>query len=144
MRTAIFFLMIFAAATFGAYSVMGKKSIGRIGTFTQTSISFFLGSMALLIALLAMGHPVISGLRENWPLVAYAGIVVTGIGYFFYFKGIEKSDATTGSMAFFIKPAIAPIFAVIILHETILWNTVVGIILLITASAITIRDKFRK
>ena len=139
-----FILMIFAAATFGAYSVMGKKSIGRIGTFTQTSISFFLGSMALLIALLAMGHPVMSGLRENWPLVVYAGVVVTGIGYFFYFKGIEKSDATTGSMAFFIKPAIAPIFAVIILHETILWNTVVGIILLITASAITIRDKFRK
>ena len=139
-----FILMIFAAATFGAYSVMGKRSIARIGTFTQTSISFFLGSFALLAVLLATGHPVVSGLKENWPLVVYAGIVVTGIGYFFYFKGIEKSDATTGSMAFFIKPAIAPIFAVMILHETILWNTIVGIILLISASAVTILDNFRK
>ena len=98
----------------------------------------------MLAVLLATGHPVVSGLKENWPLVVYAGIVVTGIGYFFYFKGIEKSDATTGSMAFFIKPAIAPIFAVMILHETILWNTIIGIILLISASAITILDNFRK
>ena len=107
-------------------------------------IGFSLGSFALLAVLLVTGHPVISGIAANWPLVVYAGIVVTGIGYFFYFKGIEESDATTGSMAFFIKPAIAPVFAIIILHETVLWNTVVGIILLISASAITIRDKFRK
>lgn len=139
-----FILMIIAASTFGAYSVMGKRSIGRIGTFTQTSISFFLGSFALLAVLLATGHPVTAGIAENWPLVVYAGVVVTGIGYFFYFMGIKESDATTGSMAFFIKPAIAPIFAILILHETVLWNTVVGIILLISASAITIRDKFRR
>ena len=138
-----FLLMIFAAATFGAYSVMGKKSIGRIGTFTQTCISFILGSLSLLAVILATGHPVMAGVTENLPVIIYAGIVVTGIGYFFYFKGIEKSDATTGSITFFIKPAIAPIFAVLILHETILWNTIAGIILLIAASAITILDKFR-
>ena len=139
-----FLLMLFAAATFGAYSVMGKRSIGRIGTFTQTCISFILGSLALLAVILVTGHPVTDGVIENWPVVVYAGIVVTGIGYFFYFKGIEESDATTGSMTFFIKPAIAPVFAVMILHETILWNTVAGIVLLLLASAITIQDKFRK
>ena len=48
------------------------------------------------------------------------------------------SDATTGSMTFFIKPVIAPILAMLILHETILWNTVVGIILLIIASTLTL------
>ena len=139
-----FLLMIIAAATFGAYSVMGKRSISRIGTFTQTCISFILGSLSLLAVILVTGHPVVSGIAENWPVIVYAGIVVTGIGYFFYFKGIKESDATTGSMTFFVKPAIAPVFAVLILHETILWNTVIGILLLLTASAVTIKDKFRK
>lgn len=139
-----FIIMLFSAATFGAYSVMGKRSIGRIGTFMQTSVSFILGSLVLLVMILVSGHPVISGLSSNIPIVLYCGIIVTGIGYYVFFMGIRQSDATTGSLTFFIKPAIAPVFAVILLHETVCWNTVAGIILLIAASVITIWDKFRR
>ncbi len=133
-------IMVFAAVTFAAYSVMGKKSIGRIGTYTQTSVSFIVGSLILLAVTVITGHPVISGVAENLAVVLYCGIVVTGIGYLFYFLAIRYSDASTGSITFFIKPAIAPVFAVIILHETVYWNTVVGILLLVTASVITISD----
>ena len=49
-------------------------------------------------------------------------------------KSIELSDASTGSFAFFLKPAIAPVIAVIVLREVILWNTVVGIALILMAS----------
>ncbi len=133
-------IMVFAAVTFAAYSVMGKKSIARIGTYTQTSISFIVGSLILLAVTVITGHPVISGVAENLAVVLYCGIVVTGIGYLFYFLAIRYSDASTGSITFFIKPAIAPVFAVIILHETVYWNTVVGILLLVTASVITISD----
>ena len=133
-------IMVFAAVTFAAYSVMGKKSIGRIGTYTQTSVSFIVGSLILLAVTVITGHPVISGVAENLAVVLYCGIVVTGIGYLFYFLAIRYSDASTGSITFFIKPAIAPVFAVIILHETVYWNTVAGILLLVTASVITISD----
>jgi drug/metabolite transporter (DMT)-like permease len=137
-------IMIFAAVTFAAYSVMGKRSIARIGTYTQTSVSFIIGSFILLIITAVLGHPVISGIAENLAVVLYCGIIVTGIGYLFYFLAIRYSDASTGSITFFIKPAIAPVFAVLILHETVYWNTVAGIILLITASVLTILDAFRK
>lgn len=133
-------IMVFAAVTFAAYSVMGKKSIGRIGTYTQTSVSFIVGSLILLAVTVITGHPVISGVAENLAVVLYCGIVVTGIGYLFYFLAIRYSDASTGSITFFIKPAIAPVFAVIILHETVYWNTIVGIVLLVIASVITISD----
>ncbi|MBE6041246.1 MAG: DMT family transporter [Clostridiales bacterium] len=132
--------LLFAAIAFGAYTVMGRRSIDHVGTFTQTSISFILGSLVLLVVILIMGRPVIAGVAENLPIVLYCGIAVTGLGYMFYFLAIKGSDASTGSIAFFIKPAIAPFFAVIFLHETIQWNTIVGIILLITASVITITD----
>lgn len=137
-------IMLFAAVTFAAYTVMGKRSIARIGTYTQTSVSFIVGSLILLIVTGVLGHPIISGLAENLAVVLYCGIVVTGIGYLFYFLAIRYSDASTGSITFFIKPAIAPVFAVIILHETVYWNTVVGIILLIAASVITITDTVLK
>lgn len=137
-------IMVFSAVTFAAYSVMGKKSIKRIGTITQTSVSFIVGALILLVITAVTGHPVVSGLAENIWIVLYCGIIVTGFGYLSYFIAIRYSDASTGAITFFIKPAIAPVFAVLILHETVYWNTIAGIILLIAASVITILDTFMK
>ena len=133
-------LMLTAAVTFAAYTVMGKRSIARIGTFLQTSVSFIIGSLMILIVIIATDRPVIEGISEGWQLVLYAGIMVTGLGYFFYFTAIKYSDATTGSIAFFVKPAIAPVFAVVLLNETLMWNTIVGIVLLVGASFLTFYD----
>lgn len=137
-------LMLVASITFAAYTVMGKKTIAKIGTFTQTSISFILGSLVLLVVIIVTGRPVLEGVAANLPVVLYAGIFVTGLGYMFYFLAIRFSDATTGSIAFFIKPAIAPFFAMAILGESIYWNTIVGILLLLSASVITLRDTWSR
>ena len=134
--------MLLAAITFGGYTVAGKVSVKKIGLMAQTSISFILGSLVLLVVIAVMGRPVLSGVAEQLPLVLYVGIFVTGLGYFSYFKAIKMSDASTGSLAFFLKPAIAPVIAVIVLRETILWNTYTGIILILAASYLNI--KFNK
>lgn len=133
-------LLVIAAVTFASYSVMGKRSIGRIGTYMQTGVSFIAGSLVLLVVTVLTGHPVLAGAADNIPIILYCGIVVTGIGYLFYFLAVRYSDASTASITFFIKPAIAPVFAILILHESIYWNTVAGIIVLVTASVITISD----
>jgi len=134
------FLLIFAAITFATYAVMGKKTLAKIGTFTQTSIGFIGGAAMLLVILLVTRRPVVSGIAENWKVMLYCGIVVTGLGYMFYFLAVRYSDAITGSITFFMKPAIAPFFAMLVLHESIAWNTIVGVILMIIASVITLRD----
>lgn len=133
-------LALVAASTFGAYTVMGKRTVGRIGSLAQTSVSFLIGSMVLLVMMLFTDRPIVSGVLDHWLLVAYVGIVVTGIGYICYFTAIRYSDATTGAIAFYIKPAIAPVLAVIFLGEHIYWNTVVGVVLLIGASVLILRD----
>lgn len=131
-------LMIAAAFTFGLYTVAAKVSQEKLGLMAQTSISFLLGSAVLLIFMLIIGRPVVSGVADNIPIVLYVGIMVTGLGYYCYFKAIEIADAATGAFAFFLKPAIAPVIAIIVLRETILWNTVVGIILVLAASLLNI------
>ena len=134
-------LMLLAALFFGLYTVAGKISVQKMGIMAQTSISFILGALVLLVVMLFMGRPVIDGIAENWVIVGYISIFVTGLGYFSYFTAIRLSDATTGSIAFFLKPAIAPFMAVIFLNESILWNTYVGIILILIGSWLNIRGK---
>ncbi|MCQ2545345.1 MAG: DMT family transporter [Clostridia bacterium] len=131
-------LMIGSAFVFGLYTVVGKVSQEKLGLYAQTSISFLFGAAALLILILVMGRPVMAGVTEDMPVVLYTGVMVTGLGYYCYFKAIELGGASTGAFAFFLKPAIAPIIAVIVLHETILWNTVIGIGLVLVASLLNI------
>ena len=131
-------LMILSALVFGMYTVAGKVSQRKMGLLAQTSFSFIYGSAVLLIVLLVTGKPVLAGAGDDVWIIIYTGVFVTGIGYYCYFKAIELADAATGSFAFFIKPAIAPIIAMIVLKETILWNSVVGIILVLIASAINL------
>ena len=131
-------IMLLAALFFGLYTVAGKSITKRIGPMAQTSLSFLFGCAVLLIVMLIAGKPVIANVTSNIPIILYAGIMITGLGYYTYFKAIELADAATGSYAFFLKPAIAPIIAMIVLRETILWNTVVGIALILAASLINI------
>lgn len=131
-------LMLLAAFFFGGYTVAGAVCVKKMGLMAQTSFSFLLGSAVLLVVILIMGRPVVAGTLDNIPIILYVGILVTGLGYFCYFKSIELSDAATGSFAFFLKPAIAPVLAAIILKETILWNTFVGIGLILVASLLNI------
>ena len=125
------------------YSIMGKRTISRVGVFTQISLSFFMGSLVLLLIMIIMGRPIIQGVTSHLPLIIYIGIFVTGVGYLCLNLAVKMSDATTGSISFFIKPAIAPIFAVLLLKESVLWNTVVGILFLISASFLTLYDAKR-
>ena len=119
--------MVLAAMFFGIYTVAGKIRIEKIGIVAQTSISFILGSLVLLIVMIIMERPVLVGVYDNILIVLYIGVFVTGFGYFFYFMAVKHADATTASIAFFIKPAKAPAFAVIILKDVLLWTKYLGI-----------------
>ena len=99
-----------AALTFSLYTVFSKKYMARVGGIIQTAFTFFLGSIILLIALLVLRVDV-SFPTDNIKTISiliYLGVLVTGIGYWSYFKGIEKGGAIIGSLAFFIKPILTP------------------------------------
>lgn len=136
--------ILLAAVTFGVYTVTGKIVSQKIGLVAQASISFLLGAAVLLMVILIVGRPVFDGVTDNLPIIFYTGIFITGLGYYTYFKSIRLSDATTGSFAFFLKPAIAPVIAVIVLKETILWNTLAGIVIILIASYLNIRFQSKR
>jgi len=147
---------ILAAVTFALYGVMGKKKSEKYGGIVLTCCSFFMGSMEmfLLILLSRIGFisaffssnglitfasiPIIQGIAiHNLLNLIYISVFATGLGYTFYFLAMEETSAITASMVFFIKPAIAPVLAFIILHESMAANTIAGMVFIFAGSCLT-------
>jgi hypothetical protein len=56
---------------------------------------------------------------------------------------MEATSTATASLVFFIKPALAPILALIIIHEPITINMIIGIMLIIVGSLISFIPGFK-
>jgi len=154
--------IIISSITFALYSVVSNKKCERFGGVVITCFSFLFGSLEMLVLILITKLSFVStffvanGLKEfanipiihgitlrNMPILAYISIFVTGLGYTFYILAMEETSASTASIVFFIKPALAPILALLILKEAIALNTIIGIAFIIVGSMINFRETSR-
>lgn len=154
-------LSILAAVTFSMYSVLGKMRSGKYGSIALNCITFLIGDVVMLVIILISklsavrsminpdgslnfmsNIPIFAGINgDNIIPLIFLGIVVTGLGYMFYFLAMDATSATKASVVFFIKPALAPILALIILGEKIPLNTVAGIVLILIGSYFSLTAK---
>ena len=144
---------ILSAAMFSFYSVFGKKRTPRFGGIAVTCLSFLFGATEL-VALLLFGRTAAGaslygalGLKifidvplfENIPLSAlpallYICCINSAAGFVCHMMAMEKTSAQEASLIFFLKPIIAPIFALIFLKEEIPLNMIVGIVCFLAGS----------
>jgi drug/metabolite transporter (DMT)-like permease len=135
-------LAVLSAIAFSIYSVIGKLRINKYGSFISNCLTFLFGDLVLLIGLLIFKVPIVTGINaSNILQIIYLGIFVTGFGYVFYFIAMKETSAIAASTVFFIKPALAPILALLILHESIPLNSIVGILFILIGSYISIMLK---
>lgn len=146
-------LAILSAAMFSFYSVFGKKRTPRFGGIAVTCLSFLFGASELTLLLLfgrtaagaslygAMGLKIFIDvpLFENIPLSAlpallYICCINSAAGFVCHMMAMEKTSAQEASLIFFLKPIIAPIFALIFLKEEIPLNMIVGIVCFLAGS----------
>ena len=146
-------LAILSAAMFSFYSVFGKKRTPRFGGIAVTCLSFLFGATEL-VALLLFGRTAAGaslygalGLKifidvplfENIPLSAlpallYICCINSAAGFVCHMMAMEKTSAQEASLIFFLKPIIAPIFALIFLKEEFPLNMIVGIVCFLAGS----------
>lgn len=145
-----------SAVTFALYNVIGRTRSDRFGGITLTCVSFLFGCAEMLV-LIGISHipSVAAGFAANKTLsmfsavpvftvvppasllgLLYVGVCVTGLGYTFYFLAMEATSAATASLVFYIKPILAPLFALLILHEAITGRMTIGIVLILIGSLI--------
>ena len=159
-------LAISSAVTFGLYSIVSRYGSVKRGLngLTMTCFTFFAGAFELLVLAWVTKIPAVAhglaavGLRQFaaipilvnvnlnyfW-LLFFIGVCVTGGGFAFYFLAMEKTDVSTASLVFFIKPALAPILAAAILHEQIVLTTIIGIVVILIGSVVTfVGNRFKE
>ena len=144
---------LLSAALFALYSVLGKKRAARLGGIAVTSLCSLFGG-AELLALLLFGHtapgaalyarlglslyvgvPILSTITAaSFPWLLYLGAVNTGLGFVFHMLAMEKTDAQTASLVFFLKPMLAPLFALVLLREALHLNMWLGIVCFLLGS----------
>ena len=107
-------LAIVAAVAFSLYTVLNKKMLKRVSGNVLMGGAFLYGSIILFIFNLIIGGEFIttdSFSLKSMLIVLYAGVAITGIGYWSYFKALSKGSATMASLAFFVKPVLSPFVA---------------------------------
>lgn len=135
-------LAVAAALTFSLYTVLSKKMMTKVKGIIQTGFSFFFGSIVLLIVLIIVRIPVISGvnLSNIWYLL-YLGFIVTGLGYWSYFEAMNKSSAMAASLVFFIKPILTP-FATLFINKIVPDVTVfIALVLVLLGSYLATKSR---
>ena len=146
-------LAILSAVMFALYSVFGKKRTPRFGGIAVTCLSFLFGAGELVFILLfgrtAAGASLYGAvglnlfidvpLFENIPASAipallYICCINSAAGFVCHMMAMEKTSAQEASLIFFLKPILAPIFALLFLKEEIPLNMIVGIVCFLIGS----------
>lgn len=150
-------LAVASAVLFALYSVIGKKQTPRVGGIAVTALASLFGGAELLLILLFgrtsagaalfnamhlslfIGAPLFEGLTKSAiPWLLYLGVVNTLGGFGFHMLAMEKTNAQTASIVYFLKPMLSPLIALIVLHETIRLNMWLGILCFLVGSGFAI------
>lgn len=149
-----------SAVTFALFGIICKKRAAKYGGIVINCFSFLAGDLLLFILMLASHLPIIgqlmpqrfsslfvdisffSGINQgNISTLLYLSIIVTGFGFLFYFLAMEHSSASIASVVFFLKPVLAPVFAFLLLKETIPLNTMLGIFAILVGACFMVNGK---
>lgn len=133
---------VLGAVSFALYTVLGKKYSNGISPITVNTVSFASGLIFSLIILLIQGnslvipHEIIAD-KQYLASFLYIGIVVSGISYIVFFNMLKILSASSASLVFFLKPAVATLFSIMFYGEKISLFFIAGLFVIMIGSKIT-------
>lgn len=150
--------LLLCVVCYSLYAVGGKKLMPALGSITVTAWSFFWGGVQLLLVA-GMSHipavaqyltahgfanyayvPLFTGYtwaNLSWVLLLYIGITL--VAFLSWFLAIEWGGVALGSLTYFIKPALSPVFALIFVGEPITAKMLTGMALMISGAFVALR-----
>lgn len=148
-----FLEIITATLLFATYGTLCKLRLPRLGALVITTFNMLSGGLELLLLLLLGELPAVGALYRGLGLNIFAGIPFfagftlrsalllchvgigcAAIGFLLTAKITEYTSATEASFVYLIKPILATVLAVIVYHEHISVNRMIGIAFFVAAS----------
>ena len=116
---------ILAAVTYAFLVICNKFSTHIVG-LENSVVQLFSSFATVLICALIQGQAHFAVPSGEWPYILLLGIVVTGVGCFLYFLGINRLPIQSVSVCGYIEPLCSVIFAAVLLGERMAIAQVLG------------------
>ncbi|CAM2783973.1 DMT family transporter [Paenibacillus sediminis] len=117
--------MLVAVATWGVYSVAGKKALKYVSPYMSTLWSGILGTI-ILFPFCILHFEISNPIPSFWGAEAYISVGGTVLAMLFWNIGVQKLGGTASGMFLNLNPVFTALFAFILLGEQLLLSQVVG------------------
>ena len=121
-------LILASTLNWAVYSVVGRRTLARLGSARATAFAMLAGW-----AMLAPFFAFRAGWREyarvspaGWGAILFLGIGCSGLGYLFWFAGLEKLETSRVAAFLYLEPLVTLAAAVVLLGEPVHWTTLAG------------------
>jgi drug/metabolite transporter (DMT)-like permease len=106
-------------ASWSAYSLLGKKVMGRLSPLGAVAWSSLAGALLLLPPALAEGLRPAAYPLSAWAALAYLGVCGTVLGFTWFYEGIRAVGASRAGVFINLVPVSAVILAFFLLDEPV-------------------------
>jgi drug/metabolite transporter (DMT)-like permease len=131
-------LILASTVNWAVYSIVGRRTLQRLGSARATAGSMLLGF--LMLAPLVAWDPGIRHIAAASPgvitSVLFLGIGCSALGYLFWYAGLERLDTSQVAAFLYLEPLVTLVAAMAILGETAGATTVLGGVLVIAGVAL--------
>ena len=121
-------LGLIAAATYGTYSVLGKKLLARHQMATVLAAYLLIGTLLLLGVKLLVSPGTWPAPREAITIGLYTGVMTTLLPITLYTFGLSRLPASEASILLTFEPVVAFVLAAVVLGESLHAGQWLGVI----------------
>ncbi|HEU5248405.1 MAG TPA: DMT family transporter, partial [Thermoanaerobaculia bacterium] len=122
------FLILASTVNWAVYSVVGRRTLTRLGSARTIAFSMLAGWLMLAPIFLARGGwaewPRISA--RGWAALLFLGIGCSGFGYLFWYAALERMETSRVAAFLYLEPLVTLAAAVALLGEPVHVTTVAG------------------
>ncbi len=123
---------VISGLCYGLYSIFGRYGVEKYDTMTITFYTFLLVTLVSLpLADLTSMPAVFTEFEWTVPLVAFFGPVTCLAPYLAYTAGLSGTEPGTAGILATLEPVVSTILSIIIFHEIMTWQKVLGIVLIL-------------
>ena len=121
-------LGLIAAATYGTYSVLGKKLLARHQMATVLAAYLLIGTLLLLGVKLLVSPSIWPAPREAITIGLFTGVLTTLLPITLYTYGLSRLPASEASILLTFEPVVAFVLAAVVLGESLHAGQWLGVI----------------
>ncbi len=119
--------MFGGAILYAGSSIFARRTTEGLSPGDQALLQMSFGFIYVCSIVLLTGHPVVlPRIPITWGAIAWLGILGSAVGTVLFFDLIHSIGPTRTVIVSYIFPLVGVLLGVVVLHETIVWQEIVG------------------